>query len=78
MKSRNHRIKQKKGAEKKKLDTKRRFRTLRIKTADEFRRRSVGKQTDEQGTLNDIIAKYLKKIDMSLLDGKKVHECVYW
>lgn len=53
--------------------------TMQSPSSDEFKRSCyVGKQTHEQRTLNDIMAKYLKKIDMSLRDGKKVHECVYW
>lgn len=71
MQSRNKRLKEKKEAEQKKLDAERRFRTLRLRTADEFRRSNyVGNPTDEQGTLNEILYKYLKKIDMSLPDGR--------
>lgn len=56
-----------------------RLKTLRLETAYEMRRNSyVGNPADEHETLNDILYKYLKKVGLSLHDGRNVHECVYW
>lgn len=78
MNSRNQCLKEKMETEQKKLDQEKRFRTLRLRTVDEMKRSDyVGNPTDEQGTLIDIIFKYLKKIGMSMPNGKNTHECVY-
>lgn len=72
-------MKEKKEAEQKKIDHERRFRTLRLRTADEMRSTNYTRRIeDEQDTLTDILFKYMKKIGMSLPDGKHTQECAYW
>lgn len=54
------------------LKEKKGVKTLRLKTTNEMRMRDyVGNPADEQGTLNDILYKYLKEIAMSLPNGGK-------
>lgn len=72
-------MKEKKKAEQKKLDQEKRFRMLGLRTTDEMRRSDyVSNLEDEQDTLMDILFKYLKKIGMSMPNGKNMHECIYW
>lgn len=78
MHSRNQRLKEKREAKQKKLDHERRFRMLRLRIVDEMMMSDyVGMIEDEQGTLIDILFKYLKKIGMSLPGGKNTQECAY-
>lgn len=79
MTSKNQRLQEKSEVEAKKAESKRRFKTLKLRTAEEMKKKGrAGKMYDDQKTLNEVLFEYLFKLNISLSDGKNMQECCYW
>lgn len=79
MHDRNDRLKEMREDEARKIESERRFRTLGLRTVDEFMRKGmIGSKDVDQNAPCDILVKYLANVKMSLPNGKNIQECAYW